>query len=422
MSRFSNYLIAFTLAISYAALHRADAASLSKEQAIALALSQNKSLEAARMTIEQAEADWEHEGAWDDPELLIDYGNDWLFKDEGETSFGIGFRQRFPVTKRISLVKDIAEVEIDLARSEVRNAERLLIREVERALSDWAHLEAQLDLREELLDLNASFAAFVESRIERAEASPLDANRVKIERLAIEQEMEQLENRREIKLSEARRLLGVEVGQPLEIEYKLEGLGRSPSLPIFDEESLSNHPQYRMSRILVEIAEMDTELAHAGRWKDITVDVGFESERSMDAPLGIESDRAFGVSVQIPLPLRHRHEPIERERLSRLVQRRTESEALSLALRSEEDALRRQAERLFEQANRYEATMTALVDQASEEIEAAYAAGQVSLSDVFRAQEQRLEIQSKRLELIYDYRRTLVEWSAVTGRNLGDVR
>lgn len=422
MYRFSYYLIAFTLAISFAGIRNASATSLSKEQALVMALSRNKSLEAARMTIEQAEADWEHEGTWDDPELLIDYSNDWLFNNEGESAFGIGFRQRFPVTNRLRLIKDIAGVEIDLARSEVWNAERLLLREVEIALNDWAHLQAQLDLRKELLDLNASFAAFVESRIERAEASPLDANRIKIERYAIEQEVERLENRRAIKLSEIRRLVGIELGETLEIEYSLGDLGQSPSLPILDDAALSDHPQFLMSQLLIEIAETETELAHVSRWRDISVDVGFESERSMDAPLGIDSSRFFGVSVVIPLPLRHKHEPIERERLSKLAQRRVESDALSLVLRTEADSLRQQAESLFAQASRYEGTMTDLMDQAHEEMEAAYAAGQVSLSEVFRSQEQRLEIQSKRLEMIHEYRQALVEWSAATGRNLPNIK
>ena len=422
MYRFSYLLIASSLAISLAGIPCAAAVSLSKDQAIALALSQNKSLEAARMTIEQAEADWEHEGTWDDPELLIDYSNDWLFNDEGETAFGIGFRQRFPVTNRLRLIKDIAEVEIELARSEVRNAERLIVREIEVAFNDWAHLRTQLDLRKELLELNASFAAFVDSRIDRAEASPLDANRIKIERFAIEQEAERFENRLALKLSEIRKLLGMEIDQPLEIEYGFDGLGQSPRMPQLDEAALSSHPQIQMSERLIEIAEMETEVAHVSRWKDISVDVGFESERSMDAPLGIESSRFFGVSVVIPLPLRHKHEPIERERLSRLAQRRVESEALSIAIRTEAESLRQQARRLHEQANRYEATMTQLVDQAYEDMRTAYAAGQVNLSEVFQAQEKRLEVQSQRLDRIYEYKQVLVEWDATTGQNLEGTR
>ena len=49
---------------------------------------------------------------------------------------------------------------------------------------------------------------------------------------------------------------------------------------------------------------------------------------------------------------------------------------------------------------------------------AAYGAGQVSLNELFRSQEQRVKIQSAHLTMVHDYRQALVEWEAATARNI----
>ena len=89
-----------------------NALTLTKEDAVSLALRNNKSLQAARTTIDQAMGRHRQSGLLSNPELKIDYVSDKTFNNEGEYTFGIGFEQRFPITKRLSVLKNIAEIEI----------------------------------------------------------------------------------------------------------------------------------------------------------------------------------------------------------------------------------------------------------------------------------------------------------------------
>lgn len=421
MSRFSKLVSIFAFNISIISALHADSTSslaLSKEQAVQHALDNNKYLQAARQTVDQAKARRDLAGKWEDPELSIDYSNDMFFNDEGESSFGIAFEQRFPIAKRIGLQKEIADIEIALANAEIRNFERLLVREVELAINDLAHIDAQLELRQSLVKLNTKFASFVESRIETAEASELDANQVKIELYVIEQEIQKLENERDARLSDLRTLLNLEPTQDLELAEKLVHLDGSSDLGVASDTFLNSHPEYVIKKLLLEIASKETQLTLRSRWDDITVGVGFQNERSVDEPAGIGTDRFLGVSVSIPLPVRKRYEPATRERVAKQGQLKSELEATSLEFRNAAAAQKVQAQKLYQQVQLYDKNMTHLVERNLEQMNSAYGAGLANLNELFRAQEQRLKIQSAHLSMAHDYQQALVEWHAITALNI----
>jgi len=418
MSRLSRLIILALHVSITSALHAESNNTLPKERIVQTALSQNKYLQAAQKTVEQAEARHALAGKWENPELSIDYSTDWIFNDEGESTFGIAFEQRFPIAKRLGLQKEIAEIEIELARAEIKNFQRQLIRDIELAVNDIAHIDAQLELRHSLVKLNTDFAAFVESRIETAEASELDANQVKIELYVIEQEIQNLNNERNALIADLRGLAGFEPDQALDVSESLHHLNGQPNLPRSSPAELSSHPEYQLRTLFLEIADKETKLAIRSRWDDITLGVGFENERSVDEPSGIGTDRFFGVSVSIPLPVRNRYEPALKVSVAKQGQLQAELQATSLDLRTQAESLRQQALNLYEQAKHYETNITQLVEDNLEKMNAAYGAGQVSLNELFRSQEQRVKIQSAHLTMVHDYRQALVEWEAATARNI----
>ena len=70
------------------------------------------------------------------------------FNDEGEQSYSIGFEQRFPITNRLKLLKSVSAIEVKLAEAELRDQERLLIRDVESAVELISSLNQRLSLLE----------------------------------------------------------------------------------------------------------------------------------------------------------------------------------------------------------------------------------------------------------------------------------
>jgi cobalt-zinc-cadmium efflux system outer membrane protein len=418
-----NFLLA-TLLIFYAPMAQAKPSGelqLSSSDAVMLALRDNQSLAAAKATIEEASAYFRYAGRLDNPNLNIGYDSDSAFNNEGEYAYTIGFEQRFPVTNRLKLLKNVSALEVQLAESEFRNQQRLLIRDVELAVDTITSLDHRLSLLKEMVELQVGFAAFLQERIQVGEASILDLNQVQVAQFAVKQGVQNLTKERNIAISELRSLLGQ--GQNIEIEIlptQSEHIALPPMTDL-NGERLNAHPEYQFKTLLAEVAKGKTAIAKAERWADIAIEIFFEEERSVDEPVGLETDRFSGIGVSIPLPLHNRNRA--EIQASRLRERKIyhETAALKLRLENEANTLRRNAEATYLQLTKYKESAVGLVEQNLEEINRAYAAGQVDLGEIFRVQEQRLEIKTAQVALRHELNQTLINWRAATASNLSNL-
>lgn len=102
------------------ALSAQAALALTAETAARLAREQNPELVAARSLIEESQARTLSTGRLANPELQTEIagGQDW----EGRVSVGI--TQRFPLTARLRLERELSALDVELARLEVRERER----------------------------------------------------------------------------------------------------------------------------------------------------------------------------------------------------------------------------------------------------------------------------------------------------------
>ena len=390
--------------------------SLSKEQAVARALQQNPALNAARTTIDRALGNRQQAGRWANPELSIDYATDQTFNDEGEYGYSVGFEQRFPVTNRLRLQKSIAQDEIELAVAEVANQVRLLTLEVETSVAAATALEAQIELRDERLQLNRKFAAFMESRVQAGEVSSVETNQVQIELYAVEQEKQELSNTLLLELAKLKQLIGANVDAELSLTHQFELPATQPQLASLTQESLMQHPEYRMKALLSGISDKRVSVVKAERWADIAVRVFFDEERSVDDPGGLGTDRFFGVGVSIPLPLLDRKQGAILASRAEQRQLKYELDRVGLEVRSEAHTQATLAVSLYQQARDYDQHLTQLVEKNLAEVKSAYGAGQINLVELFRSQQQGLRVQSAQLTKLHDFEQAIIRWKAATAQ------
>jgi len=415
-----NYLLT-TLFIFYATLANATPESslkLTSQGAVALALQKNQSLQAARSAINEAGAYSQYAGRLDNPELNLGYASDRAFNNEGEQSYSIGFEQRFPITNRLKLLKNVSAIEVKLAETELFDQQRMLIRDVESSMALIASLDKQLSLLNGMIRLQEEFAAFMEKRIDTGEASTLALNQIRVALFSVKQEIGNRTKERNRALGDLRSLLGLEPNRELEVLADSVQMPTLPEMEAFDLDDLKQHPEYQLRALLADIAQEQTNLAKASRWADITVEIFFEEEKSVDEPEGLGRDRFFGIGVSIPLPLRSNYRGEVKASRFREKQIYHEMNALSLQLQNDAEALRSNAAAAYKQASSYKESALKLVEQNHKDINAAYAAGLVDLGEVFRVQEQHLNIQTAQLELWHELKQILIEWRAATARNL----
>lgn len=397
----------------------ASALELSQEAAVTRALAVNPLLQAAELSIAQAEARIGQAGRLDDPTLNVRYATDRAFNDEGEQGYEVGFEQAFPVTNRLRLEKEVAGIELELARAEVDEHRRDLIHEVETVYLGVAELQAQVALRHELLGLYETFAGFVESRIETGEASEIEVNQIKIERYSIEQERLRLNNELSESASNLSELLALEADQDVEVVVDFTLPSRMAEMLDFDSTILEQHPAYRMRQLMQRIAESEIGVAKAARWADVTVEVFYEEERGMDAPEGLGKDRFWGIGLSIPLPLMNDRKAEVRERRALSEQSAKELYATAVRIQGEVRLRVTQVEQFYTQAKAYEDGVNQLVSGNMEAMKEAYAAGQISLADLFRSQEQGHKVRSAQLEWLHDYAQAVVDWESAAAQQKG---
>ena len=185
-------------------------------------------------------------------------------------------------------------------------------------------------------------------------------------------------------------------------------------LPLVTENTLENHPEYQLKKLLFEIADERTSLALANRWDDLAVGLFFENERILDLPVGRRTDNFFGVSFSIPLPFNNKNSGNLEESLAYRKQVELELEALSLAKRITAKTLKQKVSSLYQQVYEYDTGVTTLVEQNLRDMNIAYESGLINLTDLFRSQEQRLRIEFFQLSMLHDYEQALVDWKAAT--------
>ena len=405
-------LSALTFVTSSPARSQTSSPTLTADDAVRAALAANRDLQAARFAIDVARGGLLQAGRLPNPELELGYVDDFAFRSDGERVGSVGFAQSFPVTARLSLEKDVAGREVAIAEAEVRDFVRKLVADVQSAFFSVRALDERLDVNRQLVASVRDVEAATARRLEAAEASYAEVSLLRIERLRLEQGAQRLIGERDVAAAALARLLGRETPAGMTPVGELDP-GRLSSPPRADD--LAGRPDLEAARQEIERAAADRALARAEVWQDWTVGLGYERERSFDAPVGIERDSFLSLGVTVPIPLWNRQQG--RIWAAEAELRRSRHSRDALVLRIEEEV--RAAEARFR-------TLRSSVDAYAEEIlpeatrsqqlfERGYRQGLVGIAELLQAQRQYNESRAFYFGLLGDLRQAAIGLEAARG-------
>ena len=390
--------------------------SLNRSGAIQLSLQRNLDLQAARYAIQRAEAASVDAGVLPNPEVSISGASDFAFNNQGEYAWSVGLSQQFPITDRLRWLRSLAAQEIALAEIEVRVAELQLAAKVAGIFDALEANSIEIQLLNQQLTLNAEFQQFLQTKVKRAEASLLDVRQAQLVTAALQQRLGRLERQRAQMLAELRWLLAVESDEAMELTPDVSSLPEK--LPAYQRDALASHPSFALKQQFATIASTRSDLALAGRWGDIVVEMFFEEEYGIDEPVGFERERFLGIEVSIPLPLNNRNRGQIESSRQRELQINGELRAMAFRLLSEAESL---SGRYLDVQHQIESYNSKLLDPAEAnlaELEKAYGAGLIDLTKVFRAQERLLDLRLELLELKTERAALLTQWRSITAQFL----
>jgi len=395
--------------------HSAWSTNLTLNNAIKVAIQNNKELQAARQSVEVARAQLLQSGLWPNPRLEIGRTTDAPFRNEGENSTSIALSQDFPITGRLSHQKDVARVDVARALAEVNDAERKLAGEVADTFYSVVTLDKQIEVRDRLIIIDKQLVKTTAERYKAAEVSELDANTAMLELQRLTQERIELETQKATLVAQLNHLLGGSASGSVVPDDTIPKPEVLPLLTELQRKAIETRPDLREVLLNVDRAQAEQALASASRWEDWTVSLGEQRDRLfIDNGPPQNTDKVLMLSLSIPLPLFNRNQGNVAAAQASATQATQSANALKLRIETEVASAYQEVQRLENVLTTYTDNMLPLSDRNVNLAQQAYEQGQISITEVVQAQRQQSDLHIAYLNVLDQYLKARVRLATAT--------
>lgn len=395
----------------------AQAAPLSFNDALALALREAPALAANAAQIEAARQAAIPAGELPDPKLALGIDNlpiegadRYSLSRDVMTMRRIGLMQEFPNrTKRDARVA-VARGRVELTEAEARITRLTLLRETAAAWIGRDTVERQLSRLDALLEENRLLEAAVRARLAGGRGMVTEVVMPRQEAAMIEERRDELHARRVQAIAALRRWIGTAADTPL--------VGTAPDWPVSRESlmhTLQQHPELAVFEPQARVLEAEAAEARAAKKPDWALELAYQNR---DAQFG--DMVSLQVSVDLPLFAASRQNP-----------QIAAKQAEQLALDAErETTLREHAAMLETDFAEYERLGNAIKRQrevllplAEEKVTLALAAwrgGQGDLMELIAARSERINAELKAIALAGEQRQLAARLHYAYGDHQGE--
>lgn len=356
---------------------------------------QNPDLAAARLRIQEALGRMNQSGRLANPEIETGLEHNSRFR---EGKFEVGVSQRFPITDRLRLEKDVSFTELKSAEAEVREVERQLTGQAREAVVKVLASRQRRELLREQSAVSKQFADFLSEAAGKGEGSPLDAGQAKLEATSLSTEIRQLDASEMALVGELKPLLGMRPGEALSVggtlpEATLPGTAVDPA----------RRPDFQVAKLDALAAAQGVALEQAKRYDDVEGGVFAGVERTEDAPEGYENEAIVGVRFKIALPFWNKNEGAIQEAEAKKIRKEKEAVALGRGIRLEAEAARAEMQEWAKMVAEINDTLLPLADEQTKLAEDAYRNAQGEIQSVLRSREKRLQLAAARLDALREF-------------------
>lgn len=367
---------------------------------------QNPDLKAARFMIEESVGRMRQAGRLENPQLETGFEHNTKFR---EGLLEIGLSQKFPITNRLKLEKNLGATSVQAAQTEVREITNQLVGDAQAALVGVLAVRERKDLLKEQAGLANELADFIAEVAKKGEASSLEAGQAKLEASRFLTQSRQLAAMEQQAIGQLKPLLGMSPGETLHVS------GSLPSLRVPEGADEVERPALEMARLAVIAAEQETAIERTKRYGDVEAGMYVGAERSIDEPEGSELEGIVGIRFKIPLPFWDKNEGNIEAAEAKAMRRRQEVIALNQGIRLEAEAARAEMLEWAKLAKEIEMTLSPQAAEQTDLAEQAWRNGQGDLLTVLRSREQRLELAATRLEALQNFQLARVRYQTALG-------
>ncbi|TLD68269.1 TolC family protein [Phragmitibacter flavus] len=369
----------------------------------------NPALAAARLTIDEAKARVLGSGRLSNPELGLGFNHDSRFR-EGTISTSLS--QRFPLTSRLRLEKNLSQKLVAAAELEVLDTTRKMIAEAQSLAVQLLSLDQQQTLRQQQLELAKELSQFASDRASKGEISPLDAAQAQVDSQRLILESRKLSANRVNLLGQLKPTLGLAPTDTLTIS------GDLPAVVLPAKRGGQQRPDYQLHLLREDAALKEIDLARSKKWEDIEAGLLWEGERAEDAPDGLSRTGFIGFQLSIPLPFWNRNQGEIAEKNASAIRSKLETKALNSTINHELSALRDEMQAYAHLAKETKEQLLPLVIEQADRIDQAYQTGQTDLITVLQVRDQRLQLEVAVLEAQRDFHLARIRYEAASAQHV----
>lgn len=369
---------------------------------------QNPYLSAARLRIREALGRKLQSGRLANPELEIELAHDPRYR---ERSLEIGFSQRFPVTNRLRLEKDVSATEVKVAEAEVREVERQIIGQARAGIVNVLAVRKRRELLKDQSALSKEFADVLSQASAKGEGSPLDAGQAKLEAASLTLEMRQLDAEEATAIGSIKPLLGVRPNEPLHVGGSLPDAA-VPGTAV----DPGKRPDFQAAVLNAKAAGQGVALEQSKRYGDMEGGLFFSGARTEDVPEGYDREGLLGLRVKIPLPLWNKNEGAIEEAKARQERMEKEAGALARGIRLEAEAAKAEMEQWAKLISETSDSLLPLAEEHARATDDAYRKGQGEVQAVFRARAKRVQLLAARLDALREFHLARVRYESALAK------
>lgn len=365
----------------------------------------NPELAAARFRIDEAVGLASQTGRLSNP--TFDAGLDHNIKS-AEGSIEFGFSQKFPLTNRLALEKQIGFAEIQAAEAELKNVERLLVAEARQEFVKAISIHDRKELLKQQKQLASELADFISSASERGEISSLDAAQARLAALRHTTEGLKLETEETATLGKLKPIVGLAP----ETTVVLSGKAPPVSLP---STTGFDRPDLLAAKKKLEAANTGIALEQARRKDDLQASVFAAGARSEDVPDGLQNEGIIGFKLSIPLPFWNDNQGNIDAATARRNRQEQEIKALSRDIQHQAHTAMTEMRQWAALSAEIDTKLLPLAKQQTSLLEDAYRTGQGGLQAVLDSREQTLELMAAKLDATREFQLARIRHQAASG-------
>lgn len=391
--------------------------ALSLDALMRTAIAENHDLKAARVQVQAALGRLQQAGLRPNPRIEFTHDNDRIFANEGEYATSIGVSLDLPITGRLARAKNVANVDVARALTEVNEAERTLLGQIAASYYAVVALDDKIALLDRLLAIDQAMVAAATDRYRAGEVSELDVNTATLELERLRQQRALLTGDRGAALKALAGWVGYAVTETPAIDVVTpEVVAPSPQKELIDR-ALAERPELRMHALAVDRAEAEQVLAKAAAWEDWTVSLGVRQDKLAIQGSPVQSaDRALMLSLAIPWPLFNRNQGTLAAARADAETAREQLTALRFRIQNDIAGKHEQLARLFAVLASYREQTLPLTRRNTALVHDAYQKGQASILEVVQVERQENDLNLTYADAVAQYLqvRAALDTAAVT--------